>query len=112
MKEKTILAYEYPSADAALEVFERAHATLKDASFYRTATPDLSRWFVLAIIGEEDARAFDWGEGERRQLTPEQETWLAMRRHGKAVDALLSGETEVSERLHYEPESAPRMPGA
>ena len=106
-----VIGFEYPNAEAAEKVFKRATAELTDCSIWRTATPDLSRWFIIGLLTKNTKdQDFDW-EGTLYPPSEEQCEWMLRRRLGRGINAVLSAEGTVKETRHYEMASAPRIPG-
>lgn len=103
------IGYEYPDADTAKEAFDRATAKLKNCSLWRTATPDLSRWFVIGLLSTGcDDQNFEWG-GKPFKLAADQIEWMTSRRIARGIKAVITQEGEVHEKNQFEPEEAPHV---
>lgn len=106
------VGHEYLSDDASQEVYERANSTLRECSIWRTVTPEMDRWFILAIFPDPSvAEGFDWGNSIEVEPTPEQKQWMWKRRLDRAAMAFAAGASKLNETTHYEPENAPHIPG-
>lgn len=105
------IGFEYPDDKTAGEVFDRANEQLRDCSVWRTATPELDRWFILAVLGRDcDDAGFDW-VGEPFEVSEDQRRWMIERRLVRGMTAVLLEEGSVNETRHYTPENAPHAPG-
>jgi hypothetical protein len=105
------ICFEYETADAAKEVIDRAYAELSNLSAWRTATSDLTRWFVMALLTENtDDSSFDWG-GKPTPLSDDQVEWMIHRRGERGLRAVVTGEGEVHDFTSYEPGEEPVVPG-
>lgn len=108
------VGFEYPSREAASEVFGRAMAELHDCSLWATATEELDRWFIIGLFhkgAEKTLETFNWGEGKSFRPSKAQAHWMAERRLVRGLTAVLTGEETVREHNHYEQADAPRIPG-